>query len=134
LQYYIIFVLLIIEIVFVLCLLFPLPYFVVGAILNIMFNLRHMFRFTIVVLLFYTVDQTLEMRRREAKQAELPSSVDMNKENFYWKEKFRTERNFYLCAFTFTLLVILLRLETIVRRLREVQSQLLETKEGKKEQ
>jgi len=133
-QYYIVFVLLVLEITFLVSLLFPLPSFIVSGILSIMLKLRHMIRFTAVVLLFFTVDQTIEMRKEEERQTDLPKTVEMSKDSYYRTRKFRAERNFYLCAFTFSLLVILLRLEVITRNLREVQNQLVEAKKLGKEQ
>jgi len=123
-QYYVVFVLLVVESIFLICLLFPLPSFVQTFVLSVLNKLRHFVRFIAVAMLFFTIDQTLEMRREEQRKDELPRQVEMSKENFYQVRRFRAERNFYLCAFTFSLLIILLRLESITRKLRECQQQL----------
>jgi len=52
-QYYIVSALLFIEITFLICLLFPLPAFAVGAVLSAMNRMRHVIRFTAVALLFF---------------------------------------------------------------------------------
>jgi len=69
------------------------------------------------------------MRKEEERQSDLPVNLEMSKESFYRTRKFRAERNFYLCAFTFSLLIILLRLEAIIRNLRDVKNQLAGRKE-----
>jgi len=72
----------------------------------------------------FTIDQTLEMLKEEERKENLPKQTEMSKENFYQVRRFRAERNFYLCAFTFTLMIILLRLEMIIRHLRETEKKL----------
>lgn len=67
------------------------------------------------------------MRRHEEKLHSLPPNTPLDKEQHLREQKFRSERNFYLCLFTTTLLLyvintssltaisILLRLEGIFR-------------------
>jgi len=127
-QYYIVFFLLVVEFIFLICLLAPLPSFVIERVLSLLTKLKGFVYFTAVALLFFTVDQTLEMRKEEERQTQLPSTVTMDKESFYLTRKFRAERNFYLCAFTFTLLMVVLRLQHIIRHTKEIEAQLIEAK------
>jgi len=130
-QFYIIFILLVLEAIGVTCLLFPLPSFIVHAVLALLRNLRYGIRFTFACLLFFTVDQTWEMRKEEQILENMPSNVDLGKDSFYRTRKFRAERNFYLCTFTFALLVILMRLETIVTHTKQIEHQLKEATKNK---
>jgi len=75
----------------------------------------------IPILLFFTIDETVTMFKEEKKEADLPNLTDLGKDAFYKSLKFRSERNFYLVSFTFTILIILLRVESLIRKLRELQ-------------
>jgi len=123
-QYYLVFSLLVLEVVFLVCLLFPLPSFVVGYVLSTLYKMRYLLRFSAVAMFFFTIDQTFEMLKEEERKENLPKQTEIAKENFYQVRRFRAERNFYLCAFTFSLMIILLRLEMIIRNLRETEKKL----------
>lgn len=127
LQFYLIFSLLVLEGFALLGLLFPVPSFLVTANLALLHKIRHVLRFTLAVLLFFTIEATLDMRKEESRDAvysDLPSELQSK------TKKFRAERNFYLCMFTLTLLVVLLRLETIVRNTKQLTKELAEAKVG----
>jgi hypothetical protein len=49
---------------------------------------------------------------------------DVMSETVLLSKKFRAERNFYLCSFTLTLLIIILRFEPIVRNSLKIQEEL----------
>eukprot|EP00005_Dracoamoeba_jomungandri_P013359 CAMPEP_0174269264 /NCGR_PEP_ID=MMETSP0439-20130205/40412_1 /TAXON_ID=0 /ORGANISM="Stereomyxa ramosa, Strain Chinc5" /LENGTH=82 /DNA_ID=CAMNT_0015357945 /DNA_START=260 /DNA_END=508 /DNA_ORIENTATION=+ len=57
----------------------------------------------------------MEMKKREIRTAD-PTEMGLNQDLLYHNRKWRAERNFYLVAFTWTLLVILLRCHAQARK------------------
>eukprot|EP01114_Cavostelium_apophysatum_P002279 TRINITY_DN12012_c0_g1_i1.p1 TRINITY_DN12012_c0_g1~~TRINITY_DN12012_c0_g1_i1.p1 ORF type:complete len:135 (+),score=21.42 TRINITY_DN12012_c0_g1_i1:134-538(+) len=123
-QYYLVFGLLVIEFIVLTLLLIPLPEAILNLIINMMDKFKIPLRITLAVLLFFTVDQTLEMRREEERHTDMPTNASLDKDTFAKSRKFRAERNFYLCAFTFSLFVITLRVQSILRRMKGYQKEL----------
>src|SRR5689334_10391498 len=101
-QYWIVLTLLVIEIVFLTLLLIPLPEALLNLTLKALQYAKVPIRVTFVILAFFTFgnnqflilltssDQTMEMRREEAKS--LPQIASLDKENFHKTQKFRAER------------------------------------------
>lgn len=125
-QYYIIFGLLVLELVVLLLLLLPLPKFLISKILALLQGLYFPLRVAAAVMFLYTIDQTFQLRKEYNR--EKPLVEDLARETLYMSKKFRAERNFYLCTFTFTLLIILIRLEAVIRRGKALEAEMKQLK------
>jgi hypothetical protein len=124
-QYYLVLFLLIIEVFILSILLLPLPDYIINTILRILQKIRYPIRIIFVSLLFFTIDQGMEMKAEETKDnkvSETPGSFNIQISQK--TKKFRSERNFYLVSFTFCLLLIILRLEVILRKSLEMKEEL----------
>jgi hypothetical protein len=80
-------------------------------------------RVTLGLLTFFFYDSIAEMmRHREI----LGESREMFARMESMKQKFRAERNFYLFAFTFTVFIIILRLDVILNNYRTSKARVVE--------
>jgi len=133
-QYYAVTVCLVAEVVLLALLLLPLPRFMSQLVLNILRTTRIPFLIILTALMFFSFDQTMEMFRAEEKVAALPANAALDKDYSVRIAKFRTERNFYLCAFTTILLIILLRVQMIVEHKHALRREVEELKKSTKKQ
>jgi len=78
-------------------------------------------RVVLAITVYFAVEATLEMRKEELKALEPATTLDKDMHNK--SLRFRAERNFYLCTFTVTLLLIIMRVEALLQKLRSFQRQ-----------
>jgi len=118
-QFYLVFAFLATEFVFLFLLLAPLPAVVNNFLLNITAKLKVPIRIVLAITVYFCVEATLEMRKETLKALEPASTLD--KETYNKSLRFRAERNFYLCTFTVTLLLIIMRVEALLQKLKTYQ-------------
>jgi hypothetical protein len=107
---YLVLVLLTFEFIALIIYLLPVPRFLLQMMVSLTYQLRLPIRIILAFLGYFVFDSFVEMRKYEARE---PPSGDGQKLLFL-TSKFRAERNFYLMMLTFTLLVILLRVESLL--------------------
>jgi len=120
-QFYLVFGLLALEFIFLFLLLAPLPDIVNHGLLKLTSKLKMPLRIVLAITVYFAVEATLEMRKEELKALEPATTLDKDMHNK--SLRFRAERNFYLCTFTVTLLLIIMRVEALLQKLRSFQRQ-----------
>eukprot|EP01087_Luapelamoeba_hula_P003620 TRINITY_DN1341_c0_g1_i1.p1 TRINITY_DN1341_c0_g1~~TRINITY_DN1341_c0_g1_i1.p1 ORF type:complete len:151 (+),score=28.86 TRINITY_DN1341_c0_g1_i1:99-551(+) len=103
-------------------LLLPLPAFLINAIVLLLDRINKPLYVVLAVMCWVLFDSTMEMQKYAIKPPETtlnPAST----EQLFHKNKWRSERNFYMVAFTWTLLVILLRCHALARRTLNLQNE-----------
>jgi len=130
-QFYIILIILNLVLLFVLLLSLPLPAKFTKTVLSILDKFFSIMRIGFVILAIYLIFAALEMKHHEEKR-----DYD-HKENFEMyldmtNKRFRAERNFYIIAFTVSMLLVLMRLQVIMKNNLDLNDKLKQL-EGKKQ-
>jgi len=99
--------LLVAEVVMLCLLLAPLPRILHAACVRLIDRLQKPLWTIAALMSWVMLDATMEMRNH---QNDSPSS-EVHGQLMFLNKKWRAERNFYLTAFTFTLLLLLVRLQ-----------------------
>jgi len=110
------------EIILLFILLLPLPAILQRAIIGLLDKINKPLYVILAVMCWVLFDSTMEMQKYGNKPMDNTAAA-LNTENLYHRSKWRAERNFYLAAFTFTLLLILLRCHAMSRKLLDVESE-----------
>jgi len=119
LQLYIIFGVLVLELFFLAILLLPLPPVVRTPFIFMIDHYSKALYILLVILAYFVFDFSFTMRHHQEKyDNRLPAQ---HADNTFLVTKFRSERNFYLVAFTFTCLIILFRVHSLSKELRDLQ-------------
>jgi len=103
--------LLVAEVVMLCLLLAPLPRVLHAACVHLIARLQKPLWIVAALMSWVMLDSTMEMRnhQKEAPPGELHGQL------MFLNKKWRAERNFYLTAFTFTLLLLLVRLQWVAK-------------------
>jgi len=103
------------EIVLLFLLMLPMPSLFTRGVVSLLDLINKPLYVCLAVMCWVLFDGTMEMQKYSVKPVD-NSATAMHTENLYHKNKWRAERNFYLAAFTWTLLVILLRCHAQAKR------------------
>ncbi|PRP74454.1 hypothetical protein PROFUN_06583 [Planoprotostelium fungivorum] len=100
-----------VEAIFLVVLLFPyVPDNLVENLLQVL-TLKAT-RIVFVILALFTGDQTYKMYKEERRVIDKLTHAEIE---HHRGQKFRSERNFYLCAFTLTLFLIIMRMSSLLK-------------------
>jgi len=126
--FYLIFGVLIVEMILIILLLSPLPSVMLKPILNVLQLATFPIRFLLAILAYFTFDSGSDMFREQAKKIDAAKGPAIADPDHFNSLKFRAERNFYLCSFAFCMALIVMRVSSIVRQKIALEAQLKEKK------
>jgi len=120
-------ILLIAEIILLSMLLLPLPLFLSNSVVTMLNKLQKPIWFILFILTVLLANSWFDMNKAEGTFKDELNTVDnVGKEILLLNKKWRAERNFYLTAYTWTILVVLLRCHALISSTIKLQSDLTE--------
>eukprot|EP01117_Protostelium_nocturnum_P005448 TRINITY_DN1974_c0_g2_i1.p1 TRINITY_DN1974_c0_g2~~TRINITY_DN1974_c0_g2_i1.p1 ORF type:complete len:134 (-),score=33.29 TRINITY_DN1974_c0_g2_i1:136-537(-) len=132
LEFYAVLAVLIVELVLLLLLLVPFVPDVVVETLIALLQTRGI-KITFGILTLFTGDQTFKMYKEENRVVPLGTTNPVDATRFR-EQRFRAERNFYLCAFTYAMFIIIVRTAYMLKQNIKTRQELAELRARTKAQ
>eukprot|EP01088_Endostelium_zonatum_P004823 TRINITY_DN16172_c0_g1_i1.p1 TRINITY_DN16172_c0_g1~~TRINITY_DN16172_c0_g1_i1.p1 ORF type:complete len:175 (+),score=46.23 TRINITY_DN16172_c0_g1_i1:109-633(+) len=120
-------IILVAEITLLAILLLPMPLFLLNAIISMMNKLQKPLWLILLVLTALLASSWFDMEKTNAtleKDQNANSATSLGADVMLHNKKWRAERNFYLVAYTWTLMAILLRAHSVLAKSVKLESDL----------